>query len=179
MNENSLTNWYMNTIYPRNQELDSIKADSEQRRNQRAFEHQSYQSPYQQFQSQYPQIDEYGRDVVSGRRFQQTMGDVGQALNNTTAIAKGEMANTEPNVLDYLGVGGMTAFHGSPHKFSKFSMDSIGTGEGAQAYGHGLYFAENPKVAGEYQKALSKTDVREVTYKNKAILDEKGLGTPD
>jgi hypothetical protein len=43
-----------------------------------------------------------------------------------------------------------TAYHGSPHKFSKFDMSKIGTGEGAQAYGHGLYAAENPKVAKEY-----------------------------
>jgi len=50
---------------------------------------------------------------------------------------------------------GVTAFHGSPHKFDKFRMDKIGTGEGAQTYGHGLYFAENPKVAEEYRKALS------------------------
>lgn len=47
------------------------------------------------------------------------------------------------------------AFHGSPHNFDKFSMEKIGTGEGAQAYGHGLYFAESPKVAGEYQRKLS------------------------
>ena len=42
-------------------------------------------------------------------------------------------------------------FHGTPHKFSKFDLKAIGTGEGAQAYGHGLYFAENPKVAGSYK----------------------------
>jgi len=47
----------------------------------------------------------------------------------------------------------MTVFHGSPHKFDKFLMSKIGTGEGAQAYGHGLYFAENPKVAEEYMRA--------------------------
>ena len=46
---------------------------------------------------------------------------------------------------------GMVAYHGSPHKFDKFSMDKIGTGEGAQAYGHGLYFAENRGVAGSYR----------------------------
>jgi hypothetical protein len=50
---------------------------------------------------------------------------------------------------------GMTAWHGSPHKFNKFSSKNIGTGEGAQAYGHGLYFAENPEVAGQYRKQLS------------------------
>jgi hypothetical protein len=49
----------------------------------------------------------------------------------------------------------LTVFHGSPHKFSKFDASKIGTGEGAQAYGHGLYFAENPAVAKDYQRRLS------------------------
>jgi len=43
------------------------------------------------------------------------------------------------------------AFHGSPHSFDRFSLDKIGTGEGAQAYGHGLYFAENENVARQYR----------------------------
>jgi hypothetical protein len=50
-----------------------------------------------------------------------------------------------------LGAGPIRAYHGSPHDFDKFSLDKIGTGEGAQAYGHGLYFAENPKVAEAYK----------------------------
>lgn len=45
-------------------------------------------------------------------------------------------------------------WHGSPHKFYKFDSSKIGTGEGAQAYGHGIYLAENPKVAIEYKQAL-------------------------
>ena len=32
-------------------------------------------------------------------------------------------------------------------------MSKIGTGEGAQAYGHGIYVAENPKVAEAYKLA--------------------------
>ena len=51
--------------------------------------------------------------------------------------------------------GGLRLYHGSPHDFDKFSMDKIGTGEGAQAYGHGLYFAENEVVAKGYRDALS------------------------
>lgn len=47
------------------------------------------------------------------------------------------------------------AYHGSPHTFDKFSLDKIGTGEGAQAYGHGLYFAESEGVARSYRDALS------------------------
>jgi len=46
---------------------------------------------------------------------------------------------------------GGPAFHGSAHKFDKFELEKIGTGEGAQAYGHGLYFAENPGVASSYK----------------------------
>ena len=53
-------------------------------------------------------------------------------------------------------IGAMTVFHGSPHKFSKFDMSKIGTGEGAQAYGHGLYFAENPSIAKDYQRNIRK-----------------------
>jgi hypothetical protein len=45
-----------------------------------------------------------------------------------------------------------TVFHGSPHRFNKFDSSKIGTGEGAQVYGHGLYLAENPAVAKEYSK---------------------------
>jgi len=48
------------------------------------------------------------------------------------------------------------AYHGTPHKFDKFSMDKIGTGEGAQAFGHGLYFAGNRQVAEGYRAALAR-----------------------
>jgi|688.fasta_scaffold00668_72 hypothetical protein len=47
------------------------------------------------------------------------------------------------------------AYHGSPHSFSRFDASKIGTGEGQQAYGHGLYFAGNEKVADGYREALS------------------------
>lgn len=50
---------------------------------------------------------------------------------------------------------GIKAYHGSPHDFDKFDLSKIGTGEGAQAYGHGLYFAESPKVARAYEGMLA------------------------
>lgn len=46
-------------------------------------------------------------------------------------------------------------YHGSPHIFDRFSSDKIGTGEGAQAYGHGLYFAGKKEVAAWYRKNLT------------------------
>ena len=48
----------------------------------------------------------------------------------------------------------LEAYHGTPHEVDKFDSSKIGTGEGAQAYGHGLYFAQNPSVAGEYAREL-------------------------
>jgi hypothetical protein len=45
--------------------------------------------------------------------------------------------------------GPIKAYHSSPHDFDKFDLSKIGTGEGAQAYGHGVYAAENPAVSGQ------------------------------
>jgi hypothetical protein len=50
---------------------------------------------------------------------------------------------------------GGPAYHGTPHKFDQFDLEKIGTGEGNQAYGHGLYFAENPGVARSYATNLA------------------------
>ena len=60
---------------------------------------------------------------------------------------------------------GMVGYHGTPHRFAptkrnplgEFDLRKIGTGEGAQAYGHGIYIAENPGVAGGYRRDLSNT----------------------
>ena len=49
----------------------------------------------------------------------------------------------------------LKAYHGSPHDFDEFSTEAIGTGEGAQAYGHGLYFAEREGTAKSYRDALT------------------------
>ena len=46
---------------------------------------------------------------------------------------------------------GKIVYHGSPHKFDKFDFaGNIGRGEGAQAYGHGGYFADAMGVAKTY-----------------------------
>lgn len=52
------------------------------------------------------------------------------------------------------------AYHGTPHRgIERFTTDAIGTGEGAQAYGWGLYFASKPEVAEFYRKGLSYRDI--------------------
>jgi len=63
-------------------------------------------------------------------------------------------------------------FHGSPHSFDTFSTEKIGTGEGAQSYGWGLYFAENPAVAKDYQRSLSDTSSHARFTAKGVLLDE-------
>ena len=48
------------------------------------------------------------------------------------------------------------ALHASPYSFRKFSTDFMGKGEGAQAYGWGLYFAESEKVNRRYMDQFGK-----------------------
>lgn len=47
--------------------------------------------------------------------------------------------------------GKIVAYHGTPHDFDRFDISKIGTGEGAQAFGHGLYFAGSESVANYYK----------------------------
>lgn len=103
-------------------------------------------------------------DVVAGAGLPRMLSSVGkfglkhspEALEKATRTFSGGLAGMKPTLE-------MTAYHGSPHKFDRFKMSKIGTGEGAQAYGHGLYFAESPKVAGEYQKKLSSGQFHTIT----------------
>lgn len=46
------------------------------------------------------------------------------------------------------------AYHGSPHKFDRFSLDHVGKGEGVQAYGYGLYFTSTRAVAEYYRDSI-------------------------
>lgn len=72
------------------------------------------------------------------------------------AIAKYEGLN------DSVAEGGAKfhkVWHGSPHDHSKFDSTKIGTGEGAQAYGYGHYFADRKEVA-EFYKENVKDMVR-------------------
>ena len=64
----------------------------------------------------------------------------------------------------------LRAFHGSPFRFDRFRMDRMGTGEGAQAYGPGLYFAQREGTAKNYKNILSE---------ERAVFDHADLGQMD
>lgn len=71
-----------------------------------------------------------------------------------------------------LGAGPIRAYHGSPHDFDRFDLSKIGTGEGAQAYGHGLYFAEKEGIAKSYRDALAPGFKPTLNGKPFATLDD-------
>ena len=72
---------------------------------------------------------------------------------------------------------GIIAFSGSGKDFDQFSLKYINTGEGAQAYGDGLYFSDSESIATFYKNAVRQTqNLREgydVSYKGKKF---KNLG---
>lgn len=70
-------------------------------------------------------------------------------LRGTIAALRGTMSPEDVARME------QAAFHGTPYTFDKFSLSAIGTGEGAQAFGWGLYFAESQDVAEGYQRTLS------------------------
>ena len=61
-----------------------------------------------------------------------------------------------------------SAWHGTPHDFDAFDLGGIGTGEGAQAHGWGLYFAQDRKVSQGYKERLS---VKGITYDGKDVSE--------
>ena len=78
-----------------------------------------------------------------------------QAVADSFDAAGGAMVggSVVPKPSNALAMG-IKAYHGSPHSFDKFSIDKIGTGEGAQAYGHGLYFTDVEGTARGYRDTL-------------------------
>ena len=64
---------------------------------------------------------------------------------------------------------GIIAFHGSGADFNEFKLEKIGTGEGNQAFGYGLYFTDKEEIAKFYRDAVGAGN--EVTYKGRVIKD--------
>lgn len=84
-------------------------------------------------------------------------------LNETTELVSSALNPSAAMKASAAGLLGLTAYHGSPHLFKKFNLEKVGTGEGNQAFGHGMYFAENQDVAKHYALSTPKT-VSSETY---------------
>jgi hypothetical protein len=93
-------------------------------------------------------------------------GDIGRVIGGLPSAAAARQAEdfaAYQRSIPPADVSPLTAFHGTPHTFpaepelplGRFRAEKIGTGEGAQAYGYGTYFAESPGTAGYYKDVLS------------------------
>ena len=102
------------------------------------------------------------------RRYLGIKAKVNEIREANNQIIENEAAPTVERVqsaMDNAGlakdeVGGtlfQPAYHGSPYRFDGFNTTRIGSGEGNQAYGWGLYFAGKKEIAEWYRKALQKT----------------------
>lgn len=80
----------------------------------------------------------------------------GASVKGAKVIGKAVDNAQKPGTVARAGERGAIVYHGTPHKFDKFDSSKIGTGEGAQAYGHGLYLAENKDIAKWYRDTLGR-----------------------
>ena len=76
----------------------------------------------------------------------------------------GSIAKVEPPTETQPGI---IVFHGSGADFDEFKLEKIGTGEGAQAFGYGLYFTDSEDIGKFYKNQILKT--QNVEYKGQQI----------
>lgn len=128
-----------------------------------------------------PQQPGMWSDVDEARQ-QATQGTMMNRAADLGGMVMGGSYAAAPAMKNATGMG-IRAYHGSPYNFDKFDIRKIGDGEGAQVYGHGLYFAENEAVAKAYrdQLAMSKIgpsqELAAEFFKPGRIVD--GYGGPD
>lgn len=99
----------------------------------------------------------YNGEVIEGKGMQ-NHADIAEKYNFPQGMVPGFVTKNGEFHYQYaedVPKTGITAYHGSPHDFDKFDLSKIGTGEGAQSYGHGLYFAENEGTANSYKQTLA------------------------
>ncbi|QND61464.1 PLxRFG domain-containing protein [Mesorhizobium huakuii] len=89
-------------------------------------------------------------NLLAGRGFQTSEDVFGAAKAGDIAqrFPKGFTGSTAPSF--------QLAYHGTPHAFDRFSTAKIGTGEGFQSFGWGLYFASLKDVAETYRQMLAR-----------------------
>ena len=88
---------------------------------------------------------------------------INQAFRDFFKVVQKEIAQTKEETGEIkfsvraLNPKYQAAYHGTPHVFDTFSVDKIGTGEGNQVHGWGLYFAKKRDVAEFYRNALTES----------------------
>jgi len=77
-----------------------------------------------------------------------------------------------------IGRGTLRAYTGSAAKYATPSIQRVGTGEGNQAFGYGLYFSDSPQIAGGYRRGVSGGKVLD-RMSDRYFLDDLDLQSVD
>ena len=118
-------------------------------------------------------------DYIRTNRLSEKLSDIAKEKKYDGIFAGDEYIAFEPNQIKSINNRGsfdnnnpdiyfQSAYHGTPHRFDEFSTENIGTGEGAQAHGWGLYFAGNKNISDRYRRSLSNS-MDTIIYNGKEI----------
>ncbi len=99
-------------------------------------------------------------DLAQARYFETGKFEAPTAENPVSIVQPTE---TEPGII---------AFHGSGADFDEFRLEMIGTGEGAQAYGYGLYFTDSEDIAKFYRDSLARGR-SSIVYEGSAVKNAR------
>ena len=94
-----------------------------------------------------------------------------RAMKSSDSSIKLDLGVDEDRV-DDIAEQTIRAYHASPYEFNEFDRRFIGSGEGAQMYGYGLYFAENPDSARPFRENRNNQLIEMLNRDIKRTADE-------
>lgn len=103
---------------------------------------------------------------------EQYFNDYVADLNNKTkAMADFRLAQTGGNKGASYKLLDQDSWHGTPFKgdIDKFNLDFMGSGEGAQMYGAGVYTAKGKDIANKHYRFIGE-DIEPIKYKGKPLM---------
>lgn len=115
-------------------------------------------------------IDYYNHNIYTEEEYKKIESDINATLEHrvsstgrfsqNTSLSSNLIIYPSTNIykkknLEQYKIYHQKAYHGSPYTFDHFDLGAIGTGEGAQGHGWGLYFAQDKQIAKAYKDTLS------------------------
>lgn len=115
-------------------------------------------------------IDYYNHNIYTEEEYKKIESDINATLEHrvsstgrfsqNTSLSSDLIIYPSTNIykkknLEQYKIYHQKAYHGSHYTFDHFDLGAIGTGEGAQGHGWGLYFAQDKQIAKAYKDTLS------------------------
>ena len=132
-------------------------------------------------------IDYYNHNIYTEKEYKKIESDINATLEHrvsstgrfsqNTSLSSDLIIYPSTNIykkknLEQYKIYHQKAYHGSPYTFDHFDLGAIGTGEGNQAHGWGLYFAKDRKIAKAYRDVLGATSGEVITGKSKYKINK-------